>query len=231
MSAVRKKSLPTRLVGGIMRRALRKAFRRVEWIGDVPAFPSDRPVVLYANHHTFYDGYLAWLVLEEVLDREGLLWMNDWDRYPFFGAVGALPFPLDDARRRASTLRYTRRRLDADPALALILFPEGTMHPAEEGIRPFDGEGVRRLGRLLPGALWWPVAIHATWHADALPVARLGGGTPTDGTTGQEQQHLEAVWHAVRSSPPTSGRTLLAGTRGPDESWDLSFLRRFFEPN
>lgn len=231
MSTVRKKSLAARLVGGIMRRALKKAFRRVTWMGDVPDFPPERPVVLYANHHNFYDGYLAWLILEEVLDRDGLLWMNDWDRYPFFGAVGALPFPLDDARRRAATMRYTRRRLDADPSLALILFPEGELHPSHEGLRPFDGDATRRLSRMLPGALWWPVALHATWDTDALPVARLGGGIPTEGATGEEQQHLEAVWHAVRSSALSSGRTLLAGKRGPDESWDLSFLRRFFEPN
>ena len=72
-----------------MRQALRRAFRRVSWAGPPPTLPPHTPVVLYANHHNFYDGYLAWLVIHHMLQRPTLTWMAEWDRYPFFAAVGA----------------------------------------------------------------------------------------------------------------------------------------------
>src|SRR5690606_20216387 len=98
-----------RLVEAMIVRALKGAFRRVCWVGPPPALVPGRPVVLYANHHSFFDGYLLWLLLARHLRRPATLWMRDWDRFPFFAAVGVQPFPDEDPARRAATLRRTLR--------------------------------------------------------------------------------------------------------------------------
>jgi len=213
-----------------MKRALQRAFRRVCWTGDLPSLPPGVPVVLYANHHNFFDGYLAWLLAHHVLHRPVMTWMAEWDRFPFFGAVGALPFPPDDPRRRAATLRHTIRRFRNEPDSILVYFPEGRLHRAEEGLLPFDLDAFARLDRLLPDKLWWPVGIHTSWWDEALPTALLGGGTPFPTASGQELEHLEAVWHAVRKAEPQQTHILLDGHHSPNERWDMSFLSRFFEP-
>ena len=223
-------NLAAPLVAWTMKRALRRAFRRVSWVGALPSLPPRTPVVLYANHHNFFDGYLAWLLVRHVLRRPTLTWMAEWDRFPFFGAVGALPFPPDDPRRRAATLRHTIRRFRANPESVLVYFPEGRLHNPDEGIFPFDAGAFAQLDRLLPEKLWWPVGIHITWWGEALPTALLGGAPPYPTASGQEPAHLEAVWHAVRSAEPQHTHPFFEGRHSPDETWDLSFLSRFFEP-
>ncbi len=218
------------VVEGMIVRTLRRVFRRVCWVGAAPALPPQTPVVLYANHHNFFDGYLTGLLVRRVLRRPFLVWMEDWDRFPFFGAVGALPFPPDDAARRAATLRHTVRRFRAAPETTLVYFPEGRLHRAEEGILPFDADALARLDRLLPDKVWWPVGLYAAWWNDALPTALLGGGAPHTRATGEEQARLESVWQAVRTAGPDATQTLCEGRRSPHEARNLSFLRRFFAP-
>lgn len=218
------------LVARMMKRALQRAFRRVCWVGALPELPPSTPVVLFANHHNFYDGYLAWLLTQRVLRRPSLTWMAEWDRFPFFGAVGALPFPPDDPHRRAATLRHTIRRFRADPDTILVYFPEGALHRPDDGLLPIDADAFARLDHLLPKKLWWPVGIHTTWWGEARPTALLGSAAPYPTATGREAAHLEAAWHTVRTADPQQTRSLLEGRHSPDERWNLTFLRRFFEP-
>lgn len=215
-------------VESLMQRSLRKAFRRVCWVGDLPTFSPASPVILYINHHHFYDGFLAWLVIDRLLHRPGLTWMEELDRFPFFRAAGALPFPADDPIRRATTMRTTMRRFRTTPAPALAYFPEGRLHSPDEGIVPFDTTLLARLDRLLLDALWWPLGIHVTWWNEAMPTVLLGGGDPHAAISGEEPERLRSVWQAVRCSKPPDCQTLLEGRRSTPERINLSFLRGYF---
>lgn len=234
----------TSLVEWMLRRDLRRAFRRVVWVGPLPALPGPShdaaPVVLYANHHGFYDGHLLWLLLDELLKRPGTLWMEDWDRFPFFAAVGAQPFPPGDdnkadneaAGRRRATLRRTARRMHEQPSTVLVHFPEGRLHPPADGLLPFRDGTFERLARLFPDATrWWPVALHIAQTTGARPTAFLTGRAPRDAPDGRERERLRETWEALRQQAPGTGerQTLLDGTRGPDDRWDFSFLAPFFK--
>ncbi|MDH4350772.1 MAG: 1-acyl-sn-glycerol-3-phosphate acyltransferase, partial [Gemmatimonadota bacterium] len=164
-----------RPVAWLIRRELRRTFRRVVWIGPPPTLPAG-PVVVVANHQSFHDGYLMWLLALEMLDRRFLVWMEEVDRVPFFALQGALPFPPNDARRRATAMRKTRRLFDETPRTMLAYFPEGALHGADEPIYPFAPDGLARLHRVLGEPGWWNVAIHLTWRSDSRPTALLGGG-------------------------------------------------------
>lgn len=222
--------LLTPLVARLMRRSLRTAFRRVCWVGPMPVVPADRPVVAYANHHYFHDGFLAWLVLEEVLHRPGITWMAEWDRFPFFSAAGALPFPPDDAARRGATLRRTVKRLRADPGSAFIYFPEGRLHPPDEDVLPFSAAALTRLGRLLPPCSWLPLAVHVAWWGDERPTALLSAGAGHDAIDGGEHARLSDALTALRTTRPGAGQVVLDNRRGLDERWNFRFARPFFEP-
>ena len=60
--------LRRRFAYAVLTRALRRAFRRVVWVGDWNPPPDDAPVILYSNHHAFYDaqifGFLGSLMKE-----------------------------------------------------------------------------------------------------------------------------------------------------------------------
>lgn len=212
---------------------LRKAFRRVVWVGDPPVLPPDRPVVLYANHHVYADSYLLFHLITQVLERPFLVWMEAWDKAPMFGPVGALPFPANDARQRVRTIRETARRMEADPRSTLLLYPEGHMGVPEAGLAPFAAD-LPRLSRLLPeSASWWPVGVRTSWWGESRPTALLRAGSLHDTPDGTEADRLRAVLRQLETARPddlTTGhaRVLLDGTPGPDERWNLSSLAPFF---
>jgi hypothetical protein len=215
-------------VEALLRHDLRRSFRRVCWVGAWPPALPDGPVIAYANHHHYYDGHLGWLLFQERLGRSATLWMAEWDRFPFFGAVGAQPFPPDDPARRAATLRRTARRFRETPRTVLIYYPEGELRPPEDGIAPFDPDPLRRIARLYPEAQWWPLAVHVTWRGDARPTAFLTGG-PAHDADGREHERLAEHWHALRQAPHEPPHPLLEGTRSASEWWRFSFARSFFE--
>ena len=222
------RGLAARLVDRMVHRDLRRAFARVEWVGPWPAVPADRPVVLLSTHHTFYDGYAGHLVARRVFGRHVVLWMAEWARFPFFGALGALPFPDGDTRERAATMRRTVRLLHS-PAFAFQYFPEAVLHPADEGVAPFAaGALLARLGRMLPPATWLPLALHATFEDDARPVLRLAAGAPTDALPDDAHARLADVFDALRTRRLGPSWTLLDGAAGPASRWDFTRLAPHF---
>ena len=200
----------------------------MQWVGPEPSTLPDGPVIAYANHHHFYDGHLAWLLFRRYLERPPTLWMAEWDRFPFFAAVGAQPFPPDDPARRAATVRRTARRFRARPRTVLVYYPGGTLHRPEDGIQDFSADAVARLARLYPAATWWPYAVHVTWRNEATPTALLTGGSPHE-ADGQEHARLQQLWRRLQTPQDRPSTTLLRGYRSAEEWWDFSFASSFFE--
>ncbi len=218
-----------RLVSRTMVSSLRKGFRRICWVGPLPDFPENLPIVAYANHHTFYDGYVMWLLARELLGRETMLWMEEWQRFPFFAAVGAYPFPKEDKTRRLRTIRQTTKRLAQDPSSFLIYFPEGELHPPEAGILPINPRNMEQLDRIFPRKYWWPVSIHMTNRGETLPTLLLTGGTPHLSATGQEASTLQNGLDFLKDKPHPCSRILLEGKKSDDENWDMRFMAQWFE--
>ena len=225
--------LARRFAERTMASALRDAFRRVVWVGEPPAPAPGRPLVLYANHHVYHDSFLLWHLVTRTLGRPAFVWMEKWETAPFFGAIGALPFPTDDARARVRAIRAVAARMRADARTALYLYPEGTMGPPEAGLAPFQTD-FARLARLLPDdAAWWPVAVSTSWWGENLPTALLAAGPPHDAPDGAERDRLaDALGRLAQARPGdvAAGRAhvLSEGRRGPDERWDLRRLAPIF---
>lgn len=216
-----------RAVEMMLRFELRRSFRRVCWAGDaLPDLP-EGPIIAYANHHHFYDGHLAWLLVTDQLERPSTLWMAEWNDFPFFAPVGAQPFPPDDASRRAATIRRTARWFREHPSTVLIYFPGGDLRAPERGIT-FSGRTTQRLAELYPEATWWPLAIYVTWRGASSPTALLAGGAPHE-ADGSEPERLRTAWHRLRTSVPEHTYTLLEGRRSASERWNFSFAASFFE--
>ncbi len=217
-----------------MTRSLRAAFRRAVWAAPDLIDPAPgRPLVVYANHHVYHDSFLLWHLLTRGLGRPMVVWMARWEQAPLFGPIGALPFPDDDARARAVTIRETARRMKADPRTALYVYPEGHMHPPEDGLLPFVAD-LPRLARLLPSdAAFVPVGIRSSWWGESRPTAVLGAGAAHEAPDGGEHARLSAVLQrleALRPADLESGgaRTVFDGRPGPDERWDLSPVAPLF---
>jgi hypothetical protein len=111
----------------------------------------------------------------------------------------------------------------------LVYYPEGTLHPPDDGIFSFDEDAVERLGRLYPEAVWWPYAAHVTWWNESTPTALLTGGSVHESADGHEHARLDALWTTLRNSSPSAPRTLLDGRRSLKDLWNFSAVSSFFE--
>lgn len=184
--------------------------------------------MLYANHHAFYDAQILGYLIEVVLGRRSVVWMEELDHFPFLAVLGARRFPPWDPGSRLSTIRETGRLMAADPATTLIYFPEGHLHPFDEGVLPFPDDRLQRLGRVLPPAQWWPIVLSVTGWNEATPSAILTGGTSHRSPPVAARAELQRMQASLSAPVRPDDRLLLDGRPGPNERWDLSALRKVF---
>jgi hypothetical protein len=154
------------------------------------------PVILFANHHYWWDGYLGyWLI--RAWGRRMVVWMESYRRFPPFGAIGALPFPPDDPMARACAVRRTVQILRTEPA-ALLLFPEGVLHGDTERLLPFQ-RSLHWLACRVPQAMLLPLAIHIEPSYHQYPRAYLSVGAPFQSASTDETAWLAEAAGAVET--------------------------------
>jgi 1-acyl-sn-glycerol-3-phosphate acyltransferase len=190
--------------------SLKRNLRGVYLRGEVPS----QPLVLALNHHSFYDGHLAWLLSRRMGRRMSLLVAEENLRaFPVLALAGAL---------EAGQLREALRRLSRGEWVAL--FPEGALR--------YPGA----LGPLRPGAAWLahkapapllPVAARLVLRGFEHPQAFLWAGDPLEPGVGLEDlaralggllKELDVL--LARTHPrevPEGFREILKGRRSLEE--------------
>lgn len=207
-----------KLVGGMIRRSVRKTFRNVYW--QAPAKPIEGPAVLFANHHGWHDGYLMYHLVK-ALGLPSVDWIEEFDVFPLFASVGGIRFPKDNAPARAAAIRKTVR-LMRDERRSLVLFAEGTLHRGPE-ILPF-GKALPFLIRHLPDVRLVPVAIRYEHGVHERPEAWIRVGDPVPpGPPEDLKKELESVLYRLTSAVrrDESFEILAHGTANVNERWDM----------
>lgn len=176
----------------LIRWSVRSHFRAVYARVIAPPQP-DRPVILFANHHYWWDGYLCY-VLGRSWGYPMTLWMEEWRWFPPFWALGALPYPREDTISRAKTVRVTLRRLKHPPHV-LFLFPEGVIHAGYD-LLPF-GRSLHWLAKQLPAVHLLPAAIVISATCHQYPRAFIHVDAPFEGEKGSPSQWLEQARQSV----------------------------------
>ena len=154
-------------------RSMASHFRAVYARVTEPPAP-DRPAIVFANHHYWWDGYLCHL-LGRGWGQPMNLWMEEWRWFPPFWALGALPYPPGDTMARARTLRHTLRLLQQPPRV-LFLFPEGILHTGYH-LLPFQ-RSLYWLAQHVPEVQLLPLAIVITPTLHQYPRAFLHMDAP-----------------------------------------------------
>ncbi len=207
----------------LIMRSLRDHFRGVYLHEQRPLDPG-RPAIVFANHHHWWDGHFLHLLAQEWRPGRSMVWMKELSWFPPFGALGAMPFPDDDALARARTIRRTVRALRTTPSV-LFLFPEGDLHPGPD-LDPF-GRSLFWLHEKLPDVPMVPAAIRICEGIHQYPEGFILAGHPFGCEEESQEEWLDRARDAVgrlmveldqgiRDSPDTF-RCVLEGRLSIDE--------------
>lgn len=156
----------------MIRSSVRKRLRNV-YYRTPPSIPNP-PVILYANHHGWMDGYLMYLLVNK-LELVSLDWIQEYDAFPLFRYVGGLRFAAGDVMDRAHTVRKTIRAMRKE-AKSLVLFPEGVLHRPPD-LLPF-GRAMQTVATKVPGVTLLPIAIRYEYALHERPEAWISVGAP-----------------------------------------------------
>jgi 1-acyl-sn-glycerol-3-phosphate acyltransferase len=164
------------------RARIRRMFGRVLVAGLADATRSlvDTPILLVANHTSWWDALVALYVSELLLGSDGYAMMDasNLRKVPFFRKVGAFGVDLDDPADGARAIRYTARLLGR-PSATVWVFPEGRERsPYDElDLRP----GAAQIARVAKRARVIPVGLRYVFAGAERPDLWISFGTAVVG--------------------------------------------------
>jgi 1-acyl-sn-glycerol-3-phosphate acyltransferase len=161
--------------------------------------PVDRPLLLAANHVSWWDAFVLREVqralrpgapMYVVMSSDGLA------RYPYFRRMGVIGVD-SSAGSVARALRYLRDRLRERPDSTVVFFPQGRIWPSHR--RPLGfRRGIEVFGRRLSACVL-PVGIHAEPLSTVSPTYFVSIGEAMDGRASVEdvERRVQAELDAV----------------------------------
>jgi 1-acyl-sn-glycerol-3-phosphate acyltransferase len=167
--------------GRTARRHLR-AVRVAGWGGPPPDDPS-RPLVVYANHPSWWDGVAFMLYSTELFPGRRMVIPMEaaaLSRYGFMRRIGVFGVEQHSARGAAAFLR-TARAVLAEPSHMLWMNAPGRFMDVRERPVPM-APGLVRLAELAPAARFLPLALEYPFWSERAPEMLAAFGPPVEGT-------------------------------------------------
>ncbi len=215
-----KTPLRTWALGHYVEWKLRSNFRGLWASGALPE--GDEPLLMYANHTSFWDGFAAH-AFSEHHGRDGYALMEEHNlaRYRFLTRLGAFSIRRGDARSARETLKYAAQLLTR-PRAAVCVFPQGGLAPRARAPLQLEG-GVELLARIT-GVRCVPMAMHFGFFEHEYPdiVLHVGAAHAPESLTSMSAR-LDALVTSQANLTSVDGLTsLLHGRRSVSERWDAA---------
>jgi chlorobactene lauroyltransferase len=180
MIPARKFLLGKRLVWWLIESSLRKHFDRVflRMRSERTAEQSALPMIMCANHSSWWDGYIAMLI-ERTQGFDAYLMMEEAQlrRYFFFSWAGCFSVDRQNTRSALQSLQYAARLVKKGPERFIWLFPQGEIYPNDKRPLVFF-TGAAYLARMTTPVLLYPVATRIEYLAEQRPDLFISVGEP-----------------------------------------------------
>lgn len=141
---------------------------------------SGRPVILAANHMSWWDGFLLLDVYRKLgrhVPLHTLMSRAELDPRPFFRLLGAVAIERDSPASIRSAIRAVRAQGIAFPEMVLSYFPQGKIWPSRRRPLGFLG-GLELFAAALAPCTILPVGLHVEPLNRRAPTAFISFGTP-----------------------------------------------------
>jgi 1-acyl-sn-glycerol-3-phosphate acyltransferase len=205
------------LFGVYLRWYMRRHFHsvRIANAGRIP--PQAQPLILFANHASWWDPLTLMILAESVLpEREHYAPMDSTslDHYSIFRPMGFFPVDNNSSRGAAQLIR-TGRQVLSRPGAVLWITPESQFQDVRKRpvvFRPGLGALMTRTGR----QTCVPIAVEYTFWEERLPEVLINVGEPleiADGSMEDARTWTNLLSYAM--SATLDELTMLALERDP----------------
>lgn len=217
----------------LVRPALRGMFQRIALYAPEPPPAPDLPTIIYANHPSWWDGYMPFFLCDELWHSAGYIMMEQPQlaRYSFFRYCGAFSVDRHDPREGLRSVVYAAQLLRAGPGRTLWIFPQGEITPNDRRpLRTFAGTAHIAI-RAAP-VRCIPMALRYEFGLEQRPEAliRLGPSLEVERGGGSKALHqeldrrllveLDQLRADAISGATAEYRTVLRGRDSINVAWD-----------
>jgi 1-acyl-sn-glycerol-3-phosphate acyltransferase len=185
----------------VFRPWMRRRIHAVRMAGLPSVDAGERPLLLAANHVSWWDGFILREVQRRMRPRAPLYTLMstaELQRLPFFRHLGVVGIDGDSPASVRSALRTLEARLRERPDAVIAYFPQGRIWPSHR--RPL---GFRRgielfVERLSPRVL--PVGLHLEPLNTVAPTVFVSVGGALDAPVGADalERRVEEELDAIR---------------------------------
>lgn len=177
----------------VFRPWMRRRIHQIRMAGVPRDLALDRPLLLAANHVSWWDGFVLREVqrtLRPAAPLYTVMSRTELDRFPFFRRLGVIGVDPSSSASITRALRFLEARVAERPDAVAAFFPQGRIWPSHR--RPLGFQrGVELFGRCLDGWVL-PTALHVEPLNTPAPTAFVSMGEPLHGS-GLDVTELESA--------------------------------------
>lgn len=231
----------------IVKAPTRSAFNGV-WLRQAADQPvcGQVPILLYANHTSWWDGYLFSVLMHEAWRPDSMsarisvmVEADTLRKYGFLRHLGAFGVDRDNPRDGLAAIQHAVRNLSQTPHGVVGIFPQGKFyHPDARPLHFFNGVGLiaKQTVAAAGACALVPIALRYEFVREQKPEAFIRVGSPSlitpshplrndaKGLTTHMTQTLEAEMAALRDDCVAyrfdDFVPLLKGNLGLQQWWD-----------
>jgi chlorobactene lauroyltransferase len=175
-------------------RLLKKHFYRIHLSGSLHLnlIDASLPVILYANHSNWWDGFIAYYLTNRLWKEDDYLMMDieQMKTYSFFKYIGVFSVDRKKPKSAVESIEYAANLLK-ETNKYLWIFPQGTMQPQD--YRPIEFyNGITRLTEKLGAVNLLPVSFRYEFLMEQRPEVFIKLGKP-DVVNGIPAKELTSV--------------------------------------
>jgi 1-acyl-sn-glycerol-3-phosphate acyltransferase len=198
---------------------MRLGIRSIHVAGIPERLRGDSPLLLAANHVSWWDGFILRAVQQNVRPGRPLhivMLERELARHPFLKRLGGLGLEPGSPASLRALLRDLREERERDPGFSVLFFPQGRIWPSYRRPLGFQG-GIRLVAAALGPATVLPVGLHLEAGKEMAPAAFVSLGAPLEAVGGDLDP--EALEGSVEEELDRIHRFLAEFGEDVTESW------------
>lgn len=230
MITARKNNVIGKLFSFYHKRLLRKHFNAVHLKGieNLTFNNNNIPVILYANHSNWWDGFTAYFITNRLLKKDDYLMMDieQMKKYSFFKYIGVFSVSRSNGKEALKSIEYASG-LIKNSNKYLWIFPEGEMNPQDKRPLKFYS-GIIKLAEKIKNVYLVPVCFRYEFLMEQRPEIFISAGKPalyndsmdTESARQILEQQLDELKNDVISGSTSAYKTVFTGKRSRNKTFD-----------